>query len=138
MRATSFVEAPARISRTSRPSGPLPEVRFPQGQSDAPARLVDLEDRCADLLSGLEVGLRVLDEGVGDAADVHQPVLVNTDTLAVLGMLIALYEHITFVEGTIWDINSFDQWGVELGKQQANDLAPANYEIGRASCRERV
>jgi hypothetical protein len=46
-------------------------------------------------------------------------------TPAVLGALIALYEHITFVEGMIWDINSFDQWGVELGKQQANDLAPA-------------
>lgn len=44
---------------------------------------------------------------------------------AVLGALIALYEHITFVQGTIWGINSFDQWGVELGKQQANDLAPA-------------
>ena len=39
--------------------------------------------------------------------------------------MIALYEHITFTEGAIWDINSFDQWGVELGKQQANDLAPA-------------
>ncbi len=46
-------------------------------------------------------------------------------TPAVLGSLIALYEHITFVEGMLWDINSFDQWGVELGKQQANDLAPA-------------
>ena len=46
-------------------------------------------------------------------------------TPAVLGALIALYEHITFVQGMIWDINSFDQWGVELGKQQANDLAPA-------------
>lgn len=46
-------------------------------------------------------------------------------TPAVMGALIALYEHITFVEGTIWGINSFDQWGVELGKQQANDLAPA-------------
>ena len=46
-------------------------------------------------------------------------------TPAVLGSLIALYEHITFVQGMIWDINSFDQWGVELGKQQANDLAPA-------------
>lgn len=46
-------------------------------------------------------------------------------TPEVLGALIALYEHITFVEGVIWDINSFDQWGVELGKQQANDLAPA-------------
>ncbi|MGP5577456.1 glucose-6-phosphate isomerase [Corynebacterium flavescens] len=42
-----------------------------------------------------------------------------------LGSLIALYEHIVFTEGAIWDINSFDQWGVELGKQQANDLAPA-------------
>lgn len=46
-------------------------------------------------------------------------------TPQVLGALIALYEHITFVQGVIWDINSFDQWGVELGKQQANDLAPA-------------
>lgn len=42
-----------------------------------------------------------------------------------LGALIALYEHIVFTQGVIWDINSFDQWGVELGKQQANDLADA-------------
>ncbi|MCT1663337.1 glucose-6-phosphate isomerase [Corynebacterium sanguinis] len=42
-----------------------------------------------------------------------------------LGALIALYEHITFTESVIWDINAFDQWGVELGKQQANDLAAA-------------
>ncbi|MFS0469593.1 glucose-6-phosphate isomerase, partial [Corynebacterium striatum] len=46
-------------------------------------------------------------------------------TPEILGALIALYEHIVFTEGIIWDINSFDQWGVELGKQQANDLAPA-------------
>ncbi|MDO4686541.1 MAG: glucose-6-phosphate isomerase [Corynebacterium sp.] len=46
-------------------------------------------------------------------------------TPAVLGALIALYEHITFVQGVIWDINSFDQWGVELGKKQAGDLLPA-------------
>lgn len=43
----------------------------------------------------------------------------------ILGSLIALYEHIVFVQGVIWDINSFDQWGVELGKQQANSLLPA-------------
>jgi glucose-6-phosphate isomerase len=36
-----------------------------------------------------------------------------------LGMLIALYEHKVFVQGVIWQINSFDQWGVELGKQLA-------------------
>lgn len=46
-------------------------------------------------------------------------------TPAVLGALIALYEHITFVQGVIWGINSFDQWGVELGKKQANALLPA-------------
>ena len=46
-------------------------------------------------------------------------------TPAVLGQLIALYEHITFTEGAIWGIDSFDQWGVELGKQLAQQLAPA-------------
>ena len=42
-----------------------------------------------------------------------------------LGMLIALYEHKVFVMGAIWNINSFDQWGVELGKQLANRIRPA-------------
>ncbi|HEY0919996.1 glucose-6-phosphate isomerase [Devosia sp.] len=41
-----------------------------------------------------------------------------------LGSLIALYEHKVFVQGTIWDINSYDQWGVELGKQLAKALLP--------------
>lgn len=45
-------------------------------------------------------------------------------TPSVLGQLIALYEHQVFVEGTMWGIDSFDQWGVELGKQQALELAP--------------
>jgi len=44
---------------------------------------------------------------------------------STLGQLIALYEHIVFTEGTIFGIDSFDQWGVELGKQMAADLAPA-------------
>ncbi|MDO5700946.1 MAG: glucose-6-phosphate isomerase [Bowdeniella nasicola] len=43
----------------------------------------------------------------------------------VLGELIALYEHLTFVQGAVWGIDSFDQWGVELGKQLAKELAPA-------------
>ncbi|MFK8250827.1 glucose-6-phosphate isomerase [Ancylobacter terrae] len=42
-----------------------------------------------------------------------------------LGRIIALYEHRVFVEGAIWDINSFDQWGVELGKELADTLLPA-------------
>ncbi|MHA1128294.1 MAG: glucose-6-phosphate isomerase [Alphaproteobacteria bacterium] len=41
-----------------------------------------------------------------------------------LGKLIALYEHRVFVEGVIWGINSFDQWGVELGKELANGMLP--------------
>jgi glucose-6-phosphate isomerase len=41
-----------------------------------------------------------------------------------LGMLIALYEHKIFVQGVIWQINSFDQWGVELGKQLAKAILP--------------
>lgn len=44
---------------------------------------------------------------------------------STLGQLIALYEHITFVQGVIWGIDSFDQWGVELGKQLAKELTPA-------------
>ncbi|MBR3159382.1 MAG: glucose-6-phosphate isomerase [Atopobiaceae bacterium] len=45
-----------------------------------------------------------------------------------LGELIALYEHITFVEGTIWGIDSYDQWGVELGKQLAKQITPAMHD----------
>jgi glucose-6-phosphate isomerase len=47
-----------------------------------------------------------------------------------LGMLIALYEHKVFVQGVVWNINSFDQWGVELGKQLAGKILP---ELGGAS-----
>lgn len=48
--------------------------------------------------------------------------LMNKLTPETLGALIALYEHRTFVQGAIWDINSFDQWGVELGKNLGNDV----------------
>jgi glucose-6-phosphate isomerase len=46
-------------------------------------------------------------------------ILINKLTPRSLGSLVALYEHKIFVQGVIWDINSFDQWGVELGKQLA-------------------
>ena len=45
-------------------------------------------------------------------------------TPSILGQLVALYEHTVFVEGTVWGIDSFDQWGVELGKEMAKALAP--------------
>jgi len=50
-------------------------------------------------------------------------------TPRTLGRLIALYEHKIFVQGILWNINSFDQWGVELGKQLANKILP---ELGQA------
>jgi len=52
-------------------------------------------------------------------------IFAPTLTPRVLGELIALYEHIVFTQGTVWGINSFDQWGVELGKQLALQIAPA-------------
>src|SRR5690554_7849830 len=76
-------------------------------------------------------------------------------TPKTLGALIALYEHKVAAQGMIWDVNSFDQWGVELGKQLGDKVlnaleqqeSNASFdgstqglidEIGRASCRERV
>ncbi len=51
-------------------------------------------------------------------------ILATKLTPSVVGQLIALYEHQVFTEGVIWGIDSFDQWGVELGKTQANSLLP--------------
>ena len=51
-------------------------------------------------------------------------VLAYALTPKTLGALVALYEHSVFVQGCIWDIDSFDQWGVELGKQLATRIAP--------------
>ena len=52
-------------------------------------------------------------------------IMASALTPSVVGQLIALYEHITFVQGVVWGIDSFDQWGVELGKQLALQIAPA-------------
>ena len=49
-------------------------------------------------------------------------------TPSVLGQLVALYEHTVFTEGAVWGIDSFDQWGVELGKAMAVQLAPALHD----------
>jgi len=51
-------------------------------------------------------------------------ILVDRITPRSLGKLIAMYEHKIFVQGIVWDINSFDQWGVELGKQLAGKILP--------------
>ena len=52
-------------------------------------------------------------------------ILAPALTPSVVGQLIALYEHITFTQGVVWGIDSFDQWGVELGKQLALQITPA-------------
>ena len=73
-------------------------------------------------------------EGVPDALVPHKVMpgnrpssLIMFDVLTpeVLGALVALYEHVVFVQGAIWDVNAFDQWGVELGKVMASRIVPA-------------
>jgi glucose-6-phosphate isomerase len=56
-------------------------------------------------------------------------ILLDRLTPAALGKLVALYEHSVFTQGSIWDIDSFDQWGVELGKVLAKRILP---ELGAA------
>jgi glucose-6-phosphate isomerase len=60
-------------------------------------------------------------------------VLAEELTPAILGSLIALYEHKVFVQGTLWNVNSFDQWGVELGKLLARRIAPELGATGEAA-----
>jgi glucose-6-phosphate isomerase len=55
---------------------------------------------------------------------------------ATLGALIAMYEHKIFVQGVIWNINSFDQWGVELGKQLAKSILPELGSINTVTTHE--
>src|SRR4029453_2045509 len=51
-------------------------------------------------------------------------ILAERLTPEILGTLVALYEHSVFTQGTIWNINSFDQWGVELDKRPPNRIVP--------------
>lgn len=60
-------------------------------------------------------------------------ILFQKLTPSTLGALIAMYEHKIFVQGIIWDINSFDQWGVELGKQLAKVIQPELTKKGEIS-----
>jgi glucose-6-phosphate isomerase len=72
-------------------------------------------------------------EGVPEHQQLHRvfpgnrpstTLLAEELTPNVVGQLIALYEHIVFVQGVVWGVNSFDQWGVELGKVLANRILP--------------
>jgi glucose-6-phosphate isomerase len=63
-------------------------------------------------------------------------ILLDELSPAMLGRLLALYEHKVFVESIIWQINAFDQWGVELGKSLANAIQPALAGEDTASSKE--
>ncbi|MHB8379723.1 MAG: glucose-6-phosphate isomerase [Acidimicrobiales bacterium] len=73
------------------------------------------------------------DDGAGERALRHRVMegnrpsnVILADELSprLLGLLVALYEHSVFVQGVVWDVDSFDQWGVELGKQLAASIIP--------------
>jgi len=91
-----------------------------------------LEDHHPQLLANVLAQAQALMQGKDDAGGhKHFPgnrpstfLLLDRLDPASLGALIALYEHRVFCAGAIWGINSFDQWGVELGKVLAKDIAP--------------
>jgi glucose-6-phosphate isomerase len=85
------------------------------------------------LMSNLFAQAEALAFGRANVAEPHRHfpgdrpstlILAERLTPSVLGQLIALYEHIVFVQGVLWGVNSFDQWGVELGKELANRITP--------------
>ncbi len=87
----------------------------------------------AEALAFGKTAAEVRAEGVPDHQVAHRTfegnrptnmILADRLSPATLGALIALYEHKVFVQGTIWDVNSFDQWGVELGKVLAARIVP--------------
>jgi len=87
----------------------------------------------AEALAFGKTARQVADEGVAPELAPHRvfegnrpsnTILVDALTPESLGRLVALYEHSVFTQGAIWDIDSFDQWGVELGKQLAAKVIP--------------
>ncbi|OEJ27430.1 glucose-6-phosphate isomerase [Streptomyces agglomeratus] len=125
-----------------------------QGTKMIPADFIGFARPVADLLPGLEAQHDLLmanffaqtqalafgktpeevrAEGVAEDLVPHKTfrgnhptttILADELTPSVLGQLIALYEHKVFVQGAVWDIDSFDQWGVELGKVLAKKIEP--------------
>ena len=87
----------------------------------------------AEALAFGKTGDEVRAEGVDEALVTHKTFPGNRPstmlmaprlTPFVLGQLVSLYEHRTFTQGVVWGVNSFDQWGVELGKVLAKAIIP--------------
>ena len=94
------------------------------------------------LLANFFAQTEALMNGLPDAPEPHRRFEGNRPTTSILfdeltpftlGRLVAMYEHKIFVQGIIWNINSFDQWGVELGKQLAKKIEPELREPGAVS-----
>jgi glucose-6-phosphate isomerase len=79
--------------------------------------------RTAAEVAGSGVDPELVPHRTFDGNRPNSVILAPELTPAVLGELVAFYEHRVFTQGTVWGINSFDQWGVELGKQLANQIA---------------
>ncbi len=96
-------------------------------QTEALMKGKTVEEARAELVASGVSGLAVAELVPHNVFAGNQPtnsILVPQITPRVLGQLVALYEHKIFTQGIIWNINSFDQWGVELGKQLANAILP--------------
>ena len=135
-------ERPARLLPADPPGHEAHPVRLPRAGRDATTRSATTTTCCSPTSSRRprrcvrqDAAAEVEAEGgaAGDqaAAPRRSPgnrptnsILFQKLTPNTLGQLIALYEHKVFTQGAIWNINSFDQWGVELGKQLAQRIVP--------------
>jgi glucose-6-phosphate isomerase len=125
---------PADFIAVATPAHPLVDGESPGGEKDVHELfLANFFAQTAALAFG-KTAAEVRAEGTAEAivparvftgnrptSSIMAPAL----TPSVVGQLIALYEHITFTQGVVWGIDSFDQWGVELGKQLAQQVTPA-------------
>ncbi|MFD3522917.1 glucose-6-phosphate isomerase [Streptomyces sp. NPDC058653] len=134
---------------------PADFIGFAQPVDDLPHRLVAQHDLLmanffaqTQALAFGKTPDEVRAEGVPDELVPHKTFRGNHPTTtilagnlnpSVLGQLIALYEHKVFVQGAVWNIDSFDQWGVELGKVLAKQIEPVLTEIagGRESAQDK-
>ncbi|RMI28134.1 glucose-6-phosphate isomerase [Nocardia stercoris] len=121
---------PADFIGFARPTGDLPTI---DGTGSMHDLLISNLLAQSEVLAFGKTADEIRAEGTDPAVVPHKVMPGNRPSTTIfapmltpgtIGQLIALYEHQVFVEGVIWGIDSFDQWGVELGKQQALALAP--------------
>ena len=125
---------PADFIAVANPAHPLRDVGSPGGEADvhelflanffAQTKALAF-GKTADEVRADGVAEEVVPARVFSGNRPTTSIMAPALTPSVLGQLIALYEHITLVQGVVWGLDSFDQWGVELGKKLAVEIAPA-------------